>query len=142
VIIPDLNLLVYAYNASAPHHASSRQWWEDTVGGHQPIGIPWVVALGFLRILTSRVVMDQPMEGSRALAHLGSWFEQPSVSLLQPGPRHLAILTGFSEAGALSSALVTDAHLAALAIEHQAVVHSNDCDFSRFPGLRWHNPLP
>jgi predicted nucleic acid-binding protein len=72
VIIPDLNLLVYAYNASAPHHASARHWWEDTVGGHQPVGIPWVVALGFLRILTSRVVMVQPMEGSRALAHLGS----------------------------------------------------------------------
>lgn len=142
MIIPDLNLLVYAYNASAPHHASARHWWEDTVGGHQPVGIPWVVAVGFLRILTSRVVMVQPMEVSRALAHLGSWFEQPAVSLLQPGPRHLAILTGFSEAGALSSALVTDAHLAALAIEYQAVVHSNDSDFSRFPGLRWHNPLP
>ncbi len=72
MIIPDLNLLVYAYNASAPHQASARQWWEDTVGGHQPVGIPWVVALGFLRILTSLVVMVQPMEGSRALAHLGS----------------------------------------------------------------------
>ncbi len=141
MIIPDLNLLVYAYNSSAPHHASARQWWEDTVGGHQPVGIPWVVALGFLRILTSRVVMVQPMEVSRALAHLGSWFEQPSVSLLQPGPRHLAILSGFSEVGALSSALVSDAHLAALAIEYQAVLHSNDSDFSRFPGLRWHNPL-
>jgi toxin-antitoxin system PIN domain toxin len=112
------------------------------VGGHQPVAIPWVVALGFLRILTSRVVMVQPMEVSRALAHLGSWFAQPSVSLLQPGPRHLAILSGFSEAGALSSALVSDAQLAALAIEYQAVLHSNDSDFSRFPGLRWHNPLP
>ena len=119
-----------------------RTWREDTVGGHQPVAIPWVVALGFLRILTSRVVMVQPMEVSRALAHLGSWFAQPSVSLLQPGPRHLAILSGFSEAGALSSALVSDAHLAALAIEYQAVLHSNDSDFSRFPGLRWHNPLP
>jgi predicted nucleic acid-binding protein len=63
------------------------------------------------------------------------------VLILQPGPRHFAILSSFCEAGVLQSALLTDAHIAALAIENQAVVHSNDSDFSRFAGLRWSNPL-
>ena len=66
---------------------------------------------------------------------------QPVAMILQPGPRHLALLSGFCEAGVLRSALLTDAHIAALAIETQAVVHSNDSDLSRFPGLRWTNPL-
>ena len=69
------------------------------------------------------------------------WLERPAVMILQPGPRHLALLSGFYEAGVLRGALLTDAHIAALAIETQAVVHSNDSDFSRFPGLRWTNPL-
>jgi predicted nucleic acid-binding protein len=78
---------------------------------------------------------DQP------LAHLRTWIEQPSVRILQPGPQHLAILQGFCDAGMLAGALITDAHIAALATENQAVVHSNDSDFCRFAGLRWTNPL-
>ena len=100
MIIPDVNLLVYAYNADAPFHLAAKRWWEGCVGGSQPVAM-----------------------------------------ILQPGPRHLALLSGFCEAGVLRGALLTDAHIAALAIETQAVVHSNDSDFSRFPGLRWTNPL-
>ena len=117
MIIPDVNLLVYAYNSDAPHHQRAKEWWEPTVRGHQPVAM------------------------ATALQHLRSWLEQPSVHVLQPGPRHLTILAGFCEAGVLSSALLSDAHIAALAIENQATVHSNDSDFCRFPGLRWSNPL-
>lgn len=141
MIIPDVNLLVYAYNSDAPHHQRAREWWECAVRGSQPVAIPWVVALGFLRIMTSRTVLVRPMEMATALHHPHSWLEQPSVRVLQPGPRHLTILTGFCEAGVLTAALISDAHIAALAIENQATVHSNDSDFSRFPGLRWSNPL-
>ena len=141
MIIPDVNLLVYAYNLDAPFHYQAKQWWESCVGGSQPVAIPWVVALGYLRLMTSRVVLQQPMEMNTALGNLRCWLEQPSVHILQPGPRHIGILSAFCEAGVLSGALLTDAHIAALAIEHQAVVHSNDSDFSRFPGLRWINPL-
>lgn len=141
MIIPDVNLLVYAYNADAPRHRPARQWWEDSVRGHQPIGIAWLVALGFLRVITSRAVMARPMDATKALRHVRTWLEQPSVRIVQPGPRHLDILTGFVEAGAVASAVITDAHLAALAVENQAEVHSNDTDFGRFPGLRWINPL-
>jgi predicted nucleic acid-binding protein len=81
------------------------------------------------------------MEVATALRHVRTWLEQPSVRVVQPGPRHLDILGRFAEAGAITSAMVTDAHIAALAVENQSEVHSNDTDFGRFPGLRWTNPL-
>jgi toxin-antitoxin system PIN domain toxin len=140
VIIPDVNLLVYAYNSDASKHPRARQWWEDAVRGNQPVGMAWVVALGFLRVMTSRAVMARPMEATVALRHVRTWLDQPSVRVVQPGPRHLDILGGFVQAGAIASAVVTDAHIAALAVENQAEVHSNDTDFGRFSGLRWTNP--
>jgi hypothetical protein len=142
VILPDVNLLVYAYNSDAPFHAQAKRWWEACMDGSQPVAIPWVVALGFARLMTSRAVMQRPMDIEVALGHLGRWLERPSVLILHPGPRHLPILASFCNAGILRGSLLTDAHIAALAIENQAVVQSNDSDFSRFPGLRWTNPLP
>ncbi len=141
MILPDVNLLVYAYNADAPWHGQARRWWETCLDDSQPVAIAWVVALGFVRLMTSRAVMQRPMAMETALGHLGRWLERPSVLILQPGPRHFAILSSFCDAGVLHSALLTDAHIAALAIDNQAEVHSNDTDFSRFPGLRWRNPL-
>ncbi len=129
MILPDVNLLVYAYNTDAPWHPQARRWWETCLDGSQPVAIAWVVALGFLRLMTSRAVMQRPMAMEVAIQHLGRWLERPSVLILQPGPRHFSILSSFCEAGV------------ALAIENQADVHSNDSDFSRFPGLRWTNPL-
>jgi toxin-antitoxin system PIN domain toxin len=105
------------------------------------VAIPWAVALGYLRLMTNARVLPRPLTMAVALGHLRLWIKQPSVLILQPGPRHLGILTGFCEAGTLSGPLLTDAHIAALAIENQAIVHSNDSDFSRFAGLRWINPL-
>lgn len=141
MIIPDINLLAYAYNFDAPHHDTARAWWEDCLSQPQPIGIPWVVSLGFVRIMTSRVVLVDPMGPGDALAHVQSWLERPQAHPLVPGPRHLEILSEIMRAAGVSGRLTTDAHLAALAIETQAELHSNDADFSRFPGLRWVNPL-
>jgi len=141
VIIPDVNLLVYAYNSDAPHHAQAKAWWEHCLRDIQPVALPWAVSLGYLRIMTSRAVLQRPLQINSALRHVRLWLEQPNVHVLQPGPRHLEILESFGQAGVLSSTLMTDAHLAALAIENQATMHSNDSDFARFPGLRWHNPL-
>ncbi|MEB3183795.1 MAG: hypothetical protein VKN15_05325 [Cyanobacteriota bacterium] len=77
MIIPDVNLLVYAYNLDSPFHRQALSWWEDCVNGAQPVAIPWLVALGYLRLMTSRQVLPQPMPVATALRHLGSWFEQP-----------------------------------------------------------------
>jgi len=141
VIIPDINLLVYAYNTDAPHHEEAREWWEGCLSERQTVGIPWVVSLGFVRIMTSRVVLTDPVDPVEALAHVRSWLERPQAHVLVPGPRHLVILTDVMASARASGRLTTDAHLAAIAIETQAELHSNDADFSRFPGLRWVNPL-
>ena len=141
MIPPDINLLAYAYNAQAPAHARARAWWEDCLSGSRQVGLAWAVMLGYLRIMTSRRVLVDPYDAREALGHIRSWLERPQVQIVQPGPRHLDLLDHLvTEAGA-AAGLTTDVHLAALAIEHQAELHSNDADFSRFSGLRWTNPL-
>jgi toxin-antitoxin system PIN domain toxin len=141
MIVPDVNLLVYAYNKDAPHHRAARQWWEDTLSGTESIGLAWVTCLGYLRLTTNRRVLLHPWNAGEVIDHIRAWLARPHVQLLQPGPRHLDILAEFATAGALASELTTDAHLAALAIEYQGTVCSNDSDFTRFPGLRHQNPL-
>jgi hypothetical protein len=141
MIVPDINLLVYAYNADAPHHARARLWWEESLSGTQTVGLSWVVCLGFLRLMTNRRVLRHPWEAGKILAAVRSWLDRPQVQLLHPGVRHMDILDGFARQGLLSSDLATDAHLAALAIEHQAVLCSNDADFERYPGLKRSNPV-
>ncbi len=141
MILPDVNLLVYAYAAQAPHHAAAETWWERTVGGGEPVGLPWAVSLGFLRLMTHPAVLSTPMRPEQALAALESWHERPNVHVLDPGPRHLGLLRGLLGSLGVAGNLSTDAHLAALAIEHGCVLASSDADFGRFPGLRWVNPL-
>ena len=140
MIIPDINLLVYAYNADATEHAAAREWWENLLNSGQAVGLPWIVILGFVRLATTRGVLRNPATPAQALAHVESWLVQPGVAILNPGSRHVVELRttlGVTSGGAMT----TDAHLAALAIEHQAELHSNDTDFSRFAGLQWRNPL-
>lgn len=141
MILPDLNLVVYAHNADAPDHAASRSWWEDLLNGSDPVAVPWVVAVGFVRLMTHRAVLLTPMPSTVAVAHVRSWFAQPNVEHVDPGPQHLDLLDRLLSAAGTAGNLTTDAHLAALAIEHQCELHSNDTDFGRFPGLRWRNPL-
>jgi toxin-antitoxin system PIN domain toxin len=141
LIIPDINLLIYAHNEAVPQHRAARTWWEDLLGREQPVGIPWAVALGFVRLVTHARVLADPLPPVAALQRIEAWLAQPSVAIVEPGPRHLKILRQLFDATGLAGGLTTDAHLAALAIEHQGELHSNDHDFARFPGLRWRNPL-
>ena len=141
MILPDINLLVYAYNASAPLHKQAKKWWEDCLSQEIEVGLPWVVILGYVRLITSRIVVVDPYWPQEALGHIRSWLARLHVQILQPGPRHLDLLDGLMREAAPSGKLTMDSHLAALAIEHQAVLHTNDSDFSKFPGLRWANPL-
>lgn len=140
MIVPDINLLLYAYNPGATHHAAARSWWEKLLRGGGRVGIPWAVILGFVRLSTTRGVLVPPATPGDAMDRVASWLAQPGAFVLSPGPRHLEILRGTLGATP-GGPLTTDAHLAALAIENQAELHSNDGDFARFPGLRWHNPL-
>ncbi len=140
MIIPDVNLLVYAYSRDAREHERARAWWERLLSS-EAVGLPWAVSLGFLRLMTHPAVLVRPLEAQRAVAHVRSWLDRPNVEVLDPGPRHLEVLDRLLGEVGVAGNLTTDAHLAALAIEHQAELHSNDADFARFPGLRWRNPL-
>ena len=141
MIVPDLNLLIYAYNDEAPLHSPARRWWEDLVNGTERVGVPWVVTSGFVRLLAQRGVRAYPATPERAVGFVQEWFSFPHVAPLNPGVEHLTLFRRVLSASGAGANLVTDAHIAALAIEYQAEVHSNDTDFARFPGLRWRNPL-
>lgn len=107
----------------------------------EPVGLPWATALGFIRLMTHRSVLVTPMSAHAAVAHVRAWFAQPNVRVVDPGADHLDILARLLAALGTAGNLTTDAHLAALAIEYQCELCSNDADFTRFPGLRWRNPL-
>ena len=141
MILPDLNLILYAHNRDALHHTAAHAWWEGLLNGTEPVAIPWVVVLGFIRLVTHRSAMITPMSPAAALAHVRAWFARAHVERLDPGPQHVDLLDRLLSAAGTAGNLTTDAHLAALAIEHQCELHSNDNDFARFPGLRWRNPL-
>lgn len=141
MIIPDINLLVYAYNSDAPDHERARLWWEASLSATRPVGLAWAVMLGYLRLMTSRSVLIDPFSPTQAIGHMRSWLERPQVLVVGPGTRHLDLIEELMRAGSAAGQLTTDAHLAALAIEHQAELCSNDSDFGRFPGLRWTDPL-
>lgn len=141
MIVPDINLLVYAHNEDAPFHRLARSWWQDLTNGSEQIGIPWIVASGFVRTITLRSVTPNPLPATVAVDWLSEWFELPHISAINPGQEHLALFRRNLDAAGVGGNLVTDAHIAAIAMEYQAEVHSNDSDFARFPGLRWHNPL-
>jgi toxin-antitoxin system PIN domain toxin len=141
MIVPDLNLLIYAYNVDATEHLLAKRWWEACLSEFRPVGLSWAVITGYVRLITGRMAMVDPFSVSDAVSHVRSWLERPQVEILTPGPRHLDLLDSLLRDARASGALAMDAHLAALAIENNAEVHSNDSDFSRFPGLRWINPL-
>ena len=139
--VSDLNLLVYAFNASAPRHEAAVAWWEGLLNGDGLVGVPWVVALGFLRLMTGRHVVVDPYPPAEALALVRGWFERPNVRLLPATEETLRILEQLVARHGLSGPMVTDAAIAASALEHRAVVHTNDTDFLRFGELRVHDPL-
>jgi len=141
VILPDVNLLLYAHNEAAPGHARAREWLEDIMTRRQPTALAWAVALGFVRLLTHRAVLAEPLEPAAALDRIDAIVRHEHVQILEPGPRHLVILRDLFTATGVAASLTTDTHLAALAIEYQCELHSNDADFARFPGLRWTNPI-
>lgn len=140
MILPDINLLVYAYNAADPQHDAAREWWEHVVET-VPVGLPWIVAGGFIRLMTHPRVLQDPMPVTEATARVREWLDHPNVLVVQPGGRFARLFFGYLETLGSGGNLTTDAHLAALAVEHQAELHSADADFARFSGLRWRNPL-
>jgi uncharacterized protein len=141
VKLPDVNLLLYAFDEVSPRNAAARTWLDATLSGSETVALAWAVLTGFVRLSTHATIFEQPLEVGEALDIVDGWLAQPCTTVVRPTARHTAVLRELL--GPLGSAgnLVNDAHLAALAIEHGAVVYSRDNDFSRFPGVRWVDPL-
>lgn len=137
----DLNLLVYAANTESPHHERAKAWLDNALSGDETIALAWVVVLGFLRLTTHARVMTKPLSPELAVQVIAAWLDRPQVILLAPGERHWSVLRSLLITAGTAGNLTTDAHLAALAIEHNAELCSADGDFARFTGLRWTNPL-
>ena len=139
--IVDVNVLLYAVNEDADRHAVLRRWWEDALNGDESVGLPWIVVSGFLRIATNPKVYPEPMSADEALAKVETWMSAGTVSVIVEKPDHWRVFRGLlSEVGTAGN-LTTDAHLAAIAITHDATLVSCDGDFARFRDLRWENPL-
>ena len=141
MIVPDINLLIYAYDEESPFHEKAARWWKDTLSGEEPVGLPQVVVFGFVRVSTNPGAFRRPMTPAEASGHVRSWTAQPVVSQLDVDASHVeAVLKSLDGLGTAGN-LVTDAQIAAVAIVHDAVVHTTDTDFIRFTGLRWFNPI-
>jgi hypothetical protein len=137
----DLNLLLYAVNRDSPSHAAAKAWLERALSADEAVAIPWIVLLGFLRLTTSARVLPRPLSPRQAMDVVDGWLELPGVTTPGAGEEHWSILRSLLEASGTAGNLTTDAHLAALAIEHGCELCSTDADFARFARLRWVNPL-
>ena len=141
MILVDANLLIYAVDSDSVHHAAARRWLEKALSGTTQIGLAWIVMLAFLRITTHPRIMHNPLTPDAALNYADQWLAQPVVVSVAPGERHWPILRQLISASGTAANLTSDAHLAALAIEHGYAVYSTDHDFKRFSGLKHVNPL-
>lgn len=139
--IVDINLLIYAINKDAPHHSRAKKWLEDCLSDDEPFGFAWIVILGFLRIVTNGRIMPTPLMPEVAIDFVNDWLQQPPSLTVVPTHQHWAIFKELILPLGIAANLTSDAHLAALAIEHGARLYSTDNDFSRFRTLRWTNPI-
>lgn len=139
--LPDINLLLYAINEGSPHHQRARPWLEQTLAGTEGVGFAWLALLGFIRISTNPVALEHPLTSSEAIDYVDEWLASPVASIVSPTTQHAPILRRLLDSVGTAGNLTSDAHLAALAIEHGAELCSSDADFSRFEGLRWTDPL-
>jgi uncharacterized protein len=137
----DANLLIYAVNSAAPQHQAARNWLDATLSGTEEVGFAWPVILAFLRIASHPGLFPRPLSTVAATAKMDAWLEQPAVRVLDPSTEHWTSFAELLRRTQCTGNLIQDAHLAALAIERGATLCSTDSDFSRFPALKWSNPL-
>lgn len=141
MIVPDINLLLYAYDASSPFHAKAAAWWEACLSGVEPVGLAEVVIFGFLRLSTNPRVFERSLAPAEAAGHVRAWLAQPVVRRLDSSFDNTRRVLDLLETLGTAGNLVTDAQIASLALENDAVVYTNDAHFVRFEGLRWLNPI-
>jgi len=141
VKLVDADLLLYAVDTTAPRHKRARAWLESELSGSDTMGFAWIALLGFLRLSTSPRVFRSPLAPEDAFDMIASWLSRPNATVLHPTGRHATLLRELLVPLGTAGNLTTDAHLAALSLEHGAELCSSDADFVRFRGVRWRDPL-
>jgi toxin-antitoxin system PIN domain toxin len=141
MILVDTNILIYAEDKLSLLHEEARQWWDTQLSGEFPVCLCWPILTSFIRISTNRQIFKQPLTVKQAITRVQSWIDQPCVRLIHPTESHWEIFQTMLLEGQAKANLVADAHIAALVVEYGCVLYSTDSDFSRFPRLKWKNPL-
>ena len=141
MILLDANVLLYAANRDAPEHDPARSWLDQRLNASARVGFPWPSILAFVRIASNPAALRQPVTPAEAWRQVQEWLGCEPAWIPSPGARHADLLGRLLDAPFVTSRLVPDAHLAALAIEHGLTLCSTDGDFARFPGLKWENPF-
>lgn len=139
--LPDVNVLLYAVDKRSPLHNKAREWLEDVLSDAETVAFAWVTLLAFVRLSTHPAVFERSFDVDQALDVVDGWLDQPCATVISPTERHASVLRELLQPLGTAGNLTTDAHLAALAIEHGAVLYSCDSDFRRFSGLRWQDPF-
>jgi toxin-antitoxin system PIN domain toxin len=140
VVIVDANVLLYAVDRGAVHHEQARGWLDTSLAGTEAVGLAWVALLAFIRISTNRSIYPAPLPVADAIEQVQAWLGAPTAVVVQPTSRHLAVLGGLMREAGTGGNLTTDAHLATLAVEHDAAIVSYDRDLARFAGIRHRLP--
>jgi len=141
LILVDANILLYAEDSLQSRHQQALAWWDAQLSGTGVVCLCWTVLSAFIRIGTNPRVFEHPLSLEQALTRVQSWLDQPCTRIVRPTERHWTVFKQVLTDGQAVANLVTDAHLAALAIEHGCQLASTDSDFARFPKLKWKNPL-
>lgn len=142
MILIDANLLLYAVNTDLRHHLAAKSWVEDTLAGKRgTAALAWITLVAFVRISTNPKAMARPLTVEQALRMVRVWLALPQIRVVHPTERHFEQFAALCVAVNARGNLITDVHLAALALEHDCDPASCDADFGLFPGLRWINPL-
>jgi len=141
VILVDANLLLYAEDQTSPYHEKARKWWDEKLSGVSPVCLCWTVIGAFIRIGTNPRAFEHPLSLNQAISRVQSWIDQPCTRIVVPTERHWIVFKQLLTQGQATANLVTDAHLAALAMEYGCELMSTDADFARFPKLKWRNPI-
>jgi toxin-antitoxin system PIN domain toxin len=140
MVVVDANVLLYAVDRASANHERSRSWLDTSLAGREAVGLAWIALLAFIRIGTSASILPTPMTTDEATDQVQKWLEAPAAVVAQPTPRHASLLRGLLRDTGTAGNLTTDAHLAALALEHGADIVSYDRDFARFPGVKHRLP--